>query len=78
MIRITIENFGNEGDEKSAELLGTLKIEQADSKRSPDWTDFTYEIDGNPDKSGSINNQFKANSIWRLLWKILDQEFNEL
>lgn len=78
MIRVTIENFGNEGDEKAAEILGVLEIEQAENRKSPDWTDFTYEIDGNPDKSGSIHNHFRANSIWKLILKILELEYSEL
>jgi len=75
MIQVIIEDIPH-GKETEAEIWGVLKITRESNGR-PDWNDYTYSIDDDPNKSGKISNQFKANSIWKLIWKILDAEFGE-
>ncbi len=75
MIQVIIEDIPH-GKETEAEILGVLKITRVSNGR-PDWNDYTYSIDDDPNKSGKITNQFKTNTIWKLLYKILDVEFGD-
>lgn len=75
MIRVIIENVPDV-TETRIEQMGILKIKQTDSSKE-DWSDFEYMIDNDVERSGSISNHFKANSIWKLIYKILGQEYAE-
>jgi len=75
MIQVIIEDIPH-GKETEAEILGVLKITRTSNGR-PDWSDYTYIIDDDVNKSGKITYQFKSNTIWKLLYKILEQEHGE-
>lgn len=74
MIRVTIENVPD-GREIAAQTVGIMKIDLKDNQKRMDWRDYSYIIDDNPEQSGSVNNHWQSNSIWKLIWKILEQEY---
>jgi hypothetical protein len=75
MIRVVIETIN--GSDTGAEKLGEMKIESSVTEGRSDWNNYQYIIDNSADRIGRIDRQFKSNSIWKLIYKILEQEFNE-
>ena len=75
MIRVIIENIPNTSDTE-AEILGTIHINEMD-KSTDNFADYQYVIDNNWDKSGRIDRHFRTNSIWKLVYKILQMEYRD-
>jgi hypothetical protein len=75
MIKVTVEVVN--GSDTGAEKLGEMKIESSVTEGRSDWNNYQYIIDNSADRIGRIDRQFKSNSIWKLIYKILEQEFNE-
>jgi len=75
MIRILIENIPD-NREIEAEVLGYIHITEED-KPSEMFSNYQYIIDDNIDNSGRVDSHFRSNNIWKLVYKILQQEFGD-
>jgi len=75
MLRVLIENLSDVRDEEP-ELLGSIHINTID-KSSEQFGSYQYIIDSNFEKSGRIDHHFLSNSLWKLVYKILQQEFGD-
>ena len=74
MMRVTVEILPNEGEETRAQPIHVMEI--LPDGGSADFTNYKYIIDNNVEHSGRIDSHYKSNSAWKLIHKILQQEFS--
>ena len=76
MMRVTVEILPNEGEETRTQPIHVMEI-LPDEGSTSEFINYRYIIDNNVEHSGRIGSHYKANSVWKLIYKILDQEFGE-
>jgi hypothetical protein len=75
LIRVTVTLVPH-GNENEASEINHMIIAN-DLSGSPTMGNYEYRIDDNPDRIGKVFHHERNTEVWKLIYKVLDQEYGD-